>query len=114
MHKFDPKKFSIATPKKRTPAYPLIFYPIDGVAQSSEQIIYEIYDVLPSIKYIVETKGCIIPDVKNVQNAWKGRRREVWGSKDTNNGGKRVQMLAEDDYGATSDKKLHKYAHGAK
>ena len=62
----------------------------------------------------MEAEGCVIPDVKNSKNTWKGRQREFWGSKDTDNGGNRVRMLAEDDYGAILKKKLHKYAHGAK
>ena len=96
-HKLGPKTFSIATPKKVTPAYLHIFDSIAGVAPSSKRIISDTYDVLKSIKYIVEAEGCIIPDVNNVKNTRKGRRREVWGSKDTNLGGKRVCMLAEDD-----------------
>ena len=38
----------------------------------------------------------------------EGWQREFWGSKDTNHGGKRVQMLAEDDYGAILKKKCTK------
>ena len=44
----------------------------------------------------------------------KGRRREDWGGKDTNHGVNMVRMLAEDDYGAISKKKIHKDANGAK
>ena len=55
------------------------------------------YDVLISIKYIVEDRYCIVPDFKNVENMQKGRQREAWGIKDTNNGGNIVQVLAEDD-----------------
>ena len=58
------------------------------------------YDLLTSIKYIVEAKGCIITDVKNVNKTWKRRRREAWGIKDTNHGGKRLLMLNENDNGA--------------
>ena len=47
----------------------------------------------------MEAKGCITPDVKNVNKTWKRRRREAWGGKDTNHGGKRVLMLTEDDNG---------------
>ena len=57
------------------------------------------YDVLTSINYIVETKGFIIPDVKNVKNIRKGRQRGAGDIKDTINGVKRVRMLVEDDYG---------------
>ena len=114
LHKFDSKRFSTSTPKKGTSAYPQIFDPIDIVDPSSKWIISDTYDVLTSIKYIVEAEGCIIPDVKNVKNTQNGRQREVWGGKGAFHGGKRVQMLAGDDYGAISEKKLHKYAHGAK
>ena len=72
------------------------------------------YDVITSIKNIVEAEGCIIPDVKNVKNTRKGQRREVWGVKYTNHGRKRVKILAEEYYGAILKKKLHKYAYGAK
>ena len=68
LHKLDPKKFSIATPKKGTSAYIRIFDTIGGVAPSSERIISDTHDVLTSINYIVEAEGCIIPDVKNVKN----------------------------------------------
>ena len=98
LHKLDLNKFSISTPKKGTSAYLQIFHPIDGVAPSSERITSDTYYVLIPIKYIVEAKGCIIPDVNNVKNKQKGRHSEDWGSKDTNNGVKRVQMLVEDDY----------------
>ena len=56
----------------------------------------------------METEGCTIPDFKNAKNARKGRRREVRGSNDTNNGGKRVQMMTEDDYSANSKKNCTK------
>ena len=62
----------------------------------------------------MEAEGCIIPDVNNVKNTRKGRRREVWGSKDTNHGGKKVRVLAENNYGKNSKKTIHKYAYGAK
>ena len=62
----------------------------------------------------MEAEGCIIPDTKNVKNLRKGRQRKSWGSRNANHGGKRVRMLAEDDYGAISKKKLHKDAHGTK
>ena len=94
MHKSDPKRFSIAIPKKVILSYPQIFYPIDGVAPSSERIISDTYGVLISIKYIVEAEGCIIPDVNNVKTTWKGRRREAWGIKEANHGGNRVRMSA--------------------
>ena len=45
----------------------------------------------------MEAKGYIIPDVKNVKNAQKWRRREAWAIRDTNHGGERVRMLDEDD-----------------
>ena len=99
LHKLDPKRFSITTQKKGTSAYLWVFDPIDSVAPSSEWIISDTYDVLASIKYIVEDEGCIIPDINNVKNTWNGQRGEVWGIKDTNHEGGRVQMLAEDDYG---------------
>ena len=79
LHKLDPKKFSIATPKKRTSAYLRIFGPIDGVYPSSERIISNTYDVLTPINYIVEAEGYIIPDTKNVKNTQKGQLRESWG-----------------------------------
>ena len=85
-HKLDPKRFSIATPKKGTSAYLSIFDTIDGVAPSIEKIIYDTYDLLTSIKYIVEAEGCIIPDVKNVNKTWKQQRREAWGAKDAKHG----------------------------
>ena len=66
------------------------------------------YDLLTSIKYIVEAKGYIIPDVKNANKMWKGQKREAWGVKDTNHGGKRVLILTEDDNGAISKKKCTK------
>ena len=62
----------------------------------------------------MEAEGCIIPDVNNVKNTWKGQQRGVWRIKDTNHVGNRVRMLDEDDYGAISKKKLHKDAHGTK
>ena len=62
------------------------------------------YDLLTSIKYIEEAEGCIIPDVKNVNKTWKRQRREYWGVKDTNHGGKRVLMLTDNDNGAISKK----------
>ena len=77
-------------------------------------IIYNTYDLLTSIKYIVEAEGCIILDVKNVNKTWKRQRRKAWGVKDTNHGGKRVLILADDDNGEISKKKMHKDAHGAK
>ena len=77
-------------------------------------MISDMYDVLTSIKYIVEVKECIIPDVKNVKNTRKVHKREAWVSKDTNHGGKRVQMLAEDDHGEILRIFFHKYAHGTK
>ena len=76
-HKLDPKRFSITTPKKGILAYPLIFDPIDRVIPSSEWIISDTYHVITSIKYIVESKGFIIPDVNNVKNTQTGRRRGV-------------------------------------
>ena len=75
LHRLDPKKFSIATTKKGASYYLRIFDPIDDVAPSIEHIISDTYDVLTSIKYIVEDEGCIIPDVKNVKNTRKGRQR---------------------------------------
>ena len=86
--KLDPKRFSIATRKKGTSAYLRIFDTIDGIAPSIECIIYNTYDLLTSIKYIVEAEGCIIPDVKNFNKTWKRQKREAWGVKDTNHGGK--------------------------
>ena len=77
LHKLDPKEFNIATPKKGTSAYPRIFDPIDGVAPSSKGIISDTYDVIKSIKYIVDAEGCIIPDVKTVKNTQNGRQREA-------------------------------------
>ena len=62
----------------------------------------------------MEDEGCIIPDVNNMENTWKGWQREAWGSKDTNHGGKRVRMSDEDEYGAIPKKKFYKDAHGAK
>ena len=62
-------------------------------------IISDRYDVITSIKYIVEVEGCIIPDVKNVKNTRKGRQREAWGIKDTNHEGNILRMLDEDEYG---------------
>ena len=97
LHKLYPKHFSIETSKKGTSAYLRMFDPMDGFYPSRKHIISDTYDVLTSIKYIVEDEGCIIPDVKNVKNTRKLRRREVWESKDTNNGGKRARMLAEDN-----------------
>ena len=55
-HKFDPKRFSISTPQKGKPDYLWIFDPIDGVASSIQHIISDIYDVLTSIKYMVEAQ----------------------------------------------------------
>ena len=101
-------------PKKVTSAYLWIFDPIDGVAPSRKCIIYHTYDVLTSIKYIVEAEGCIVPDFNNVKNTRKGQQREAWKIKDTNHGGKRVRMLDEYNYGAILKKKLHKDAHGKK
>ena len=98
LHKLDPKKFSIATLKKGKSAYLQIFDLIDGIASSSERIIYNLYDVLTSKNLIVEYEGCIIPNFKDVKYMRKGLRRKVWGNKDTNQGGKRVRMLDEDDY----------------
>ena len=77
LHKLDTKKFSIATPKKGTSSYLQIFYPIDSITTSSKRIISDMFDVLTSIKYIVEAEGCIITNVKNLKNTRKGRRREV-------------------------------------
>ena len=108
LHKFDPKRFSIAMPKKVTSTYLLIFDLIDDAAPSSKHIISDTYDVRTSIKYIAEPKGCTIPDVKNVKNSRKGRQREVWGCEETNHVLNRVRMLAEDDYGENSKKKMHK------
>ena len=71
----DPKKFSIATPKKGISAYLWIFDAIDGVTPSIEKIIYNTYDLLTSIKYIMEAEGCIIPDFINVNKTWKRLRR---------------------------------------
>ena len=99
LHKLDSKRFSIETPKKVTSAYLRIFYPIDDIAPSIERIISDMYDVLTSIKYIVEDEGCIIPDVNNANKTWKMRRRGAWGIKDNNHGGKMVLILAEDDNG---------------
>ena len=96
-HKYDPKTFSISTLKRVTSAYLRIFDTIDGVALSSKRIISNTYYVFTSIKYIVEDKGCIIPDVNNVKNSRNVRVKVVWGGKYTNYGGKRVRMLAEDD-----------------
>ena len=62
----------------------------------------------------MEAEGCIIPDVNNVKNTWKGQQRGVWRIKDTNHGGNRVCMLDEDDYGAILRKILYKDAHSAK
>ena len=67
------KTFSIATPKKVISSYLQIFDTIDGVASSIERIIYDTYDLLTSIKYIVEAEGCIILESKNVNKTWKGR-----------------------------------------
>ena len=63
------------------------------------------YDLLTSIKYIVDTEGCIIPDVKNVNKTWKRCRRGAWGVKCTYHGGNRVLMLTDNDKGAISKKK---------
>ena len=82
LHKLDPKKFNIATPKKETSAHLRIFDPIESVDTSNERIISKKYDVLTSINHIVEAEGCIILDVNNVKNMRKGRQREFWGSKD--------------------------------
>ena len=49
--KFDPKVFIIVTPKKVTSDYIWIFDPIDGVAPSNKQIIYDTYYLLASINY---------------------------------------------------------------
>ena len=87
------------THKKVISAYLLIFDTIDGVSSPIERIIYDTYDLLTSIKYIVEAEGCIIPDVKNVKNTRKGRQREAWGIKDTNHEGNILRMLDEDEYG---------------
>ena len=54
------------------------------------------------------------PGCQECENTRKGRQREAWGINDTNNGGKRVQMLAEDVYGAIQKKFFQKDAHGAK
>ena len=62
----------------------------------------------------MEAEGCIIPDINNVNKTWKSQRREAWGVKDTNHGGKRVLMLADDDNGEISKEKIHKDAYGAK
>ena len=62
----------------------------------------------------MEDEVCIIPDFKIVKNTRKGRQKEAWEGKETNHGGKRVRMLAEDDYGVILKKQLHKYAHGTK
>ena len=48
--------FSITTPKKGTSSYLQIFDIIDGVAPTIEKIIYDMYDLLTSIKYIVEAE----------------------------------------------------------
>ena len=72
LHKLYPKIFSIATLKKGTLAYLIIFNPIDSVAPSSKVILSNRYDVLTSIKYIVEDEDCIIPDVKNVKTCGRG------------------------------------------
>ena len=86
-------------------AYLRIFDPIDVVSPFKKMIKSDTYNVITSVKYIVEAKGCTIPYVNNLKNLRKGWQREVWGSKDTNHGGKRVRMLAEDDYGKNSKKK---------
>ena len=46
LHKLDPKRFSITTPKKGTLAYLSMFDQIAGVAPSSKRIIYETYNVI--------------------------------------------------------------------
>ena len=99
---------SIANPKKGILAYLLIFDTIDGVSPSMEKIIYDTYDILTSINYIMEAEGCIISDVNNVNKPWKRPRREAWRVKDTNHGRKRVLMLANDDYGKITKKKCTK------
>ena len=76
LHKLYLEKFSIAMSKKGTPDYLRIFDIIDSAATSSKQIISDMYDVLISIKYIMEAEGCIINDVNNVNNTCKGRQRE--------------------------------------
>ena len=78
-HKLDPKKFSIATPKKGSSAYPRTFDTIGGVASSIEHIIYDTYDLLTSIKYIVEAEGCIIPDANNVIKIGRGIEGKLGG-----------------------------------
>ena len=62
----------------------------------------------------MEDEGYTISDVKNVKTSEKGWQRGVLGIKDTNHGGKRVQILAEYDYGTNPKKKLQKDAHDAK
>ena len=79
LHKLDRERFGIEILQKITSAYPKIFDPIDRVSPSSERIISNTYDVLTPIKYIAEAKGCIIPDVNNVKNKRKRRRRGYGG-----------------------------------
>ena len=114
LHKLYPKKFITITLKKGTSEYLRILDSIDGVATSRKWIISNMYDLLTSIKYIMESKGCIVPDVKNVKNTRKGRLREAWESKDTNHGRKRMRMLAKDDCGAVLKKISYKDAHRTK
>ena len=56
LHKLDPKKFSIETPKKGTSAYLWIFDPIDDVAPSSERIISNTYDLVPKTPSVSNTQ----------------------------------------------------------
>ena len=76
-HKLDPNVFSIATLKKGTLAYLIIFDPIDSVEPSSKLILSNRYDVLTSIKYIVDDEDCIIPDVKNVKTCGRGVEENI-------------------------------------
>ena len=57
LHKLDLKFFIISTPRKGTSSCLWTFYPIDRVAPSSKRIISDTYDVLTSIKYIMEDEG---------------------------------------------------------
>ena len=79
LNNLDPKKFSTAIPNKWTSYYLCIFDPIDGISPSSEQIICDRYDVLTSIKYIVEAESCTIPDVKNVKTCGMGGEGKFGG-----------------------------------
>ena len=89
----DPLKFSGSTPNRMAKSYKRLLSPDDsGVVPSSQRIMNDIKQIIPSLKSIYEAKGVIVEGLGNR----KGRRFESNQNKSgKNHGGKRRKRSKE-------------------